>query len=313
MCPSQGGGSNDRFPRIRPRSIKSSSALMKSRTCSTSSSQWGNFMSSISKTGLLRRALHLVRAIALSAVVGGSALAVSAFSVAPIVLDLEVIGPQSSGQLTVTNPNALPLSVEVTLDEVLLDDNGNVKTRIANSQDFVILPPQDTIQPGQARVFTVQYIGNAEIKESRYFEFGVDQIPLPQADNGQAAVQIVYSIAGILSVAPLETRPLIAITSTSIRTDETGKNRPVLNVRNNGPRHGYLSRGTLRLQQKDARGRTIWRQTYTTAELQQVIGVAVLPANRKREIVVPVDLPSAEGTIIADFTPEARSAPRRPR
>lgn len=223
------------------------------------------------------------------------------FSVTPVVLDAVSIGPRSSAQITVTNPNATDLPLEITIQEVTMDEKGMAKDRRDATADFVILPPQATLKAGQARVFTLQYVGEADIPESRYFEWGVDQVPVTMPE-GQNAVQIVYSISGILCVAPTSGKSEVTIVGTSIEKTEDGKFQPILSMRNAGNAHAFMSKGVLRLSLRDKAGKIIWRQTLREQEIEQIIGVGVLPALRTRDVKVPVDLPSADGVVVAEFS-----------
>jgi fimbrial chaperone protein len=223
------------------------------------------------------------------------------FSVIPVVLDAVSVGPRSSAQITVTNPNPTNLPVEITIQEVTMDEKGGAKDRRDASADFLILPPQATLNAGQARVFTLQYIGEADLAESRYFEWGVDQVPVTLPE-GQNAVQIVYAISGILCVAPATGKSDVSVVGTAIETTREGKFQPVLSMRNAGNAHAFLSRGVLRLSLRDKAGKIVWRQTLRAQEIGQVVGVGVLPALRTRDVKVPIDLPSADGVVVAEFS-----------
>ncbi len=233
------------------------------------------------------------------------------FSVTPVVLDAVSVGQRSSAQITVTNPNPTNLPLEITIQEVTMDEKGVAKDRRDASADFVILPPQATLNPGQARVFTLQYIGEADPAESRYFEWSVDQVPVTLPD-GQNAIQIVYAISGILCVAPATGKPDVSVVGTAIETTKEGKFQPVLSMRNAGNAHAFMSRGVLRLSLRDKAGKTIWRQTLRAQEIEQIMGVGVLPALRTRDVKVPIDLPSADGIVVAEFSlPASSSRPNR--
>jgi P pilus assembly chaperone PapD len=223
------------------------------------------------------------------------------FSVIPVVLDAVSVGPRSSAQITVTNPNPTNLPVEITIQEVTMDEKGGAKDRRDASADFVILPPQATVNPGQSRVFTLQYIGEADPAESRYFEWSVDQVPVTLPE-GQNAVQIVYAISGILCVAPAAGKSDVSVVSTAIETTKEGKFHPILSMRNDGNAHAFMSRGVLRLSLRDKAGKITWRQTLRAQEIEQIVGVGVLPALRTRDVKVPIDLPSADGVVVAEFS-----------
>jgi fimbrial chaperone protein len=75
-------------------------------------------------------------------------------------------------------------------------------------------------------------------------------------------------------------------------------------VTNNSPAHGYLSKGRLRIVQKDGSGREVFRRTLLGPEIQQTIGFGLIGAGQTRRVQVPLELPSDGGTLEAQFTPE---------
>lgn len=232
-----------------------------------------------------------------------AAWASCAFSVSPIVLDLDSLGPKSAAQITVTNPGTVGLPVEVVLTEVILDGQGKAMERRTNPQDFIIMPPLDTIGGGKARVFTLQYIGQGDIPSSRYFEFSVDQVPVGDP-KGEVAVQIVYSISGIMAVGPMTGRSAISVANAQVAQTDDGKPAAKLVLRNTGNRHDYLSRGTVSLTFTNNAGRTTWRQTLRGSDIRQAIGAGILPAQTTKEVLLPLvnGGPSELGTLTAVFS-----------
>jgi hypothetical protein len=101
----------------------------------------------------------------------------------------------------------------------------------------------------------------------------------------------------------------VSVVGTAIETTKEGKFQPVLSMRNAGNAHAFLSRGVLRLSLRDKAGKITWRQTLRAQEIGQIVGVGVLPALRTRDVKVPIDLPSADGVVVAEFslpTPNSR-------
>jgi P pilus assembly chaperone PapD len=227
---------------------------------------------------------------------------VAAFSVTPTVLDTESTGPRSSARITVVNGTQSPMPVEIVLEEVFLSEVGSVFERRANPADFVIVPPLDTIAAGRSRVFTLQYVGEAELTKPRHFEFSVDQVPVSAQSDG-AAVNIVYSITGILSVAPFGSKSSLNVVGAESFIGADGKKFARVTIRNDGNRYDYLSRGTLTLTYRSATGGPVWRRVLREADMRQLIGHAILPAQTTRSVNVPVELPATSGTLVAEFTP----------
>ena len=256
--------------------------------------------------------IRAVSRLGLSALLAGG-VAVAAFiapaparamTVQPVVVDLTAAGRQMSAVVTVENSFATPLPVEITGVEATVSETGLTATATPTN-DLLIFPPQALIAPGQTQSFRIQWVGDPALPVSRHFFVTVAQLPvtLPQ---GQSAIQILYNFQVVVSVAPPGGRPHIVVDHTAIENTPDGKHHPVLFFTNNSNTHGYVSRGRLRILQRDAQGHEIFRRSYTPAENLQTIGFGLVAAGRLRRLPVDVDLPSGEGTVEAEYTPEAR-------
>lgn len=238
--------------------------------------------------------------IALSAL--GVAGALVAMTVQPVVLNLTTSGRGMSQVVTVENTFANPLPVEMRVQELRLDENG-VHTTGAESSDLLVFPGQALIQPGQTQAFRVQYVGDPALARSKHYYITVAQLPV-QMPQGQSAIQILYNFQVLVSVSPPNVRPSISVASAEIGRDSNGRPVPSLLVRNDSVAHGYLSNGRLRIVQRDASGREVFRRVLPGPELQQTIGFGLIGAGQTRRVTIPVELPSAGGTVEAQFTPE---------
>lgn len=230
-----------------------------------------------------------------------SAVAAYAMSITPIVLDLEELGGRSSGSISVTNPNAAPLPVEFKIRQITIDERGNITSKTDAMDDFLVLPPQAIIPPGGTQNFRVQYIGADGLEQSRIYQFLVDQVPVAPKNDGNAQIQIVYSITGLLTLAPMEATSEVSVVGGGIETDDEGKHFAAVRLRNDGDRHAYLSRGNLTVRQKDANGDTIWRESLSPARIEKEIGFGILAPHQERVFRLPYPLERADGTIEAEF------------
>ena len=128
-----------------------------------------------------------------------------------------------------------------------------------------------------------------------------------ELEEGKSGIQFLYNFAVILNVAPIVGEAKLLITGTDISVDEKGVAHPVLELRNDGLKHAYLSAMQLKLEMKDAAGKSIWKQTFTPATLSQSVGLGLVQPHATRRMVLPFELPQAEGVITASMRFEGRS------
>jgi fimbrial chaperone protein len=231
-----------------------------------------------------------------------AAPAALAMTVQPVVIDLQTSGRAMSQVVTVENIFANPLPVELTIQDLELTADG-VKQTGKDNGDLLVFPPQALIPAGQTQTFRVQYVGDPDLKRSRHYYITLAQLPvkLPQ---GQSAIQILYNFQVLVSVGPQGLKPAIAVTSAAIGHDAKGKPVPLLTVDNASGAHGYLANGHLRIVEKDASGKELFRRTLSGAEIQQTMGFGLIGGNQTRKVTVPVELPQDGGSIDASFSAE---------
>jgi fimbrial chaperone protein len=227
---------------------------------------------------------------------------VSAMTVQPVVIDLQTAGRDMSKIITVENTFATPLPVELTIQELKLTEDG-VSLTGKDPGDLLVFPPQALIQPGQTQTFRVQYVGDPALAESKHYYITVAQLPV-KLPEGKSAIQILYNFQVLISVGPGGAKPALSVTGAQVGRNAAGKPVPVITVSNASSAHGYLSSGRLRIVEKDASGKEVFRKTYSGPEIQQTIGFGLIGSRQTRKISVPVELPSDTGTVEASISPE---------
>lgn len=242
----------------------------------------------------LKLALTMFSALLLPAQVA------TAMTVQPVVIDLATAGRGMAQVITVENTFATPLPVELAVQELELTSDG-VRQTGKDPGDLLVFPPQALIEPGQTQTFRVQYVGDPELAKSKHYYVTVAQLPV-QLPEGQSAIQILYNFQVLVSIAPGGAKPRLSVASAEIGRDAAGKPVPVVTVANASGAHGYLSNGSLRVVEKDASGKEVFRRTLSGAEIQQTMGFGLIGGNQSRRITVPVELPQAGGTIEASFS-----------
>lgn len=227
----------------------------------------------------------------------------TAITVQPIVVNLTPAGRGMTQVVTVTNSFTYPVAVELTIEDLALDPNG-VRGTGRDSGDLLIFPPSATIKPGQTQTFRVQYVGDPALARSKHYYVTVAQLPV-QLQQGQSAVQVLYNFQVLVSVAPQGGKPTITVQRAEIERSADGKSVPAVTFTNASPTHGYLSSGRLRVVQRDASGRETFRREFTAPEVQQTIGYGLIGAGQTRRVTLPVELPSPNGTVVVQYTPES--------
>lgn len=228
--------------------------------------------------------------------------AVLAMTVQPVVVDLQTAGRSMSQVITVENTFATPLPVELAVQELDLTPAG-IKPTGQDPGDLLVFPPQAIIAPGQTQTFRVQYVGDPGLARSKHYYVTVAQLPV-KLPEGQSAIQILYNFQVLVSVAPAASKPELSIGGARITRNDAGKPVPVITLNNASAAHGYLANGQLRLVEKDAGGKEVFRKALSGAEIQQTIGFGLVGGNQTRDMTLPIELPVAEGTLEASFTPE---------
>lgn len=224
----------------------------------------------------------------------------TAMTVQPVVVNLQTSGRGMTQVITVENTFATALPVELTVQELKLTEDGVELTGV-DPGDLLVFPPQALIEPGQTQTFRVQYVGDPDLAASKHYYITVAQLPV-KLPEGKSAIQILYNFQVLVSIAPAGAKPAITVTSAVVGRDAQGRAVPQLMVSNPSAAHGYLSDGRLRIVEKDATGKEIFRRTMSGPEIQQTIGFGLIGAGQERRVTVPVELPSAEGSVEASFS-----------
>jgi len=223
----------------------------------------------------------------------------AAMSVTPIQVEMTSTGGAGRSQVTVTNDSNEPLPVEVAIEKLALEEDGDRKLTKAG-ETFLVFPPQAMIAPGSSQVFRLQWVGEPVIAASESYLLSVNQVPvkLPQ---GKSAVQIVMSFGVIINVAPPQGSPSLAVVSTGVEADKkSGKRYPTITVENPTNIHALLPQSTIELSGGG------WSHTMSATELSEKVGIGLVQPGKKRRFVLPVDLPAGVSSVQAslDFKPK---------
>lgn len=235
----------------------------------------------------------------------GASAPAFAMTVQPVVIDLKPSGHAGSSAITVENTFTTPLPVELTIQQLSFDDKGVVPTG-KDPGDLLVFPPQAIIQPGQTQTFRVQWVGDPVLDKSRHYFVTVAQLPV-KLPEGQSAIQILYDFQVLVSVASTQGAPHLTITAASVakiageKPTDPVKYEPQVTVQNSGPNYGYLSRSRLNIVEKSAAGKEVFKKSLTPEEIQQTLGFGLIGPEVSRTLVIPVELPDADGTVTVEL------------
>ena len=239
------------------------------------------------------------------ALVGGVA---SAMTVQPVVVDLKPVGHDMSATVSVQNSGAQAMPVELTAQSLEFTEDG-AKATGKDSGELLMFPPQALIPAGQTQVFRIQWVGDPELAASKHYYVTVAQLPV-KLPEGTSAIQILYDFRVLVNVAASHGKAILSIDKADMASVAppkpvpgqsaaagTTKYEPEIWVKNAGPNYGYLSHATLRISENDTSGKEIFNKKLDPQDIQQTVGFGVIGPNTIRKVVLPVELPSAQGSV----------------
>ncbi|MGD9669749.1 MAG: molecular chaperone [Hyphomicrobiaceae bacterium] len=220
-----------------------------------------------------------------------------AMSVSPTHIELKSAGSESRAQVIVRNDSSAPLPVEASLQKLVVDAKGKSHAT-AESNDFLVFPPQTLIPPGASQVFRITWVGEPLLDASQSYQLTLSQIPVRLAQPTNR-VQVVMAFGVVINVAPPRGQAQLDLVGTSITKNAKGERNPVITVRNPSRVHALLPQSTIRLAGDG------WSQTLTPAFLDQRVGIGLVQPGKERRFVLPVAVPAGVRQVRAslDFKP----------
>lgn len=227
-----------------------------------------------------------------------------AINVQPVIIDLLSTGRRASGLVTLQNTFSETVPIEVTVHPVRVVNGQLQEMEDEEADDLLVFPAQAVVAPGASQAFRVQWVGDPAPATSMHYYVTVAQLPVALSGD-QNAVQVLHRFRVLVNVGAPDTRASFQIVRTEIQTGEDGKPRPVLTVRNTGRNYGYVGQYRMAIVQRDAAGKEIFRQLYQPEQIQQAMGLGMVPSGETRILPIGVELPSKEGTVSIDLTTAA--------
>lgn len=135
--------------------------------------------------------------------------AVTAYELTPMTMSLDEVGRNSSGVFRVYNSHPTPLTLELSSVRRILQDSYYKETELAED-DFMLMPPQAYIAPGDFQVFRVRYLGNEPLDKSVGYRVIFRQLPVDLAPIDGTGVSFLMHVHAPVYVSPAGVKPSIA-------------------------------------------------------------------------------------------------------
>lgn len=251
-------------------------------------------------------------------------IAVQAMRVSPMVVEMQTSGTKGTARIQVQNINQADLPFETKITRLDFDDKGGTIETPAD-EDFLVFPPQGLLKASQRQVIRLQWLGPADLPASRGYYISINQLPVPlapgQASTAGAAVQIVYHMKALVTVAPPRSAPKVEFVSAKPVLIAVKAPPPVpgataavpaatpapvpgveITIRNTGNRYAMMSGAKWTLKGQDTAGKPL-TVVKTPDELNRDVGVGYLaPLTGVRTFQVPTTVAFGPGPITVEFS-----------
>ena len=127
-----------------------------------------------------------------------------AYQVSPMFHLFEVAGNSSKGSYEISNTGNNEIFIEAVVYSVSFDQNGNEQLT-PEEDDFLILPPQGKIKPGEGRRFRVRYLGDALLSQTKVYRVIFEQIQTTDdSEDDTAQLEFLVDFSTVVFVSPVE-------------------------------------------------------------------------------------------------------------
>ncbi|BDM65245.1 hypothetical protein NFHSH190041_26970 [Shewanella sp. NFH-SH190041] len=123
-----------------------------------------------------------------------------AFQIQPMVQQMEALGKESNTSYRLENTGRSDVTVEVSAFRRFLDVKGKEHLQPADD-DFLILPPQAVVAPGQFQVFRVKYMGQEDTSKSISYRVDFRQLPVV-SELEDTGVKMLFNFSTLVFINP---------------------------------------------------------------------------------------------------------------
>lgn len=133
-----------------------------------------------------------------------------AYELTPMSIVLEEAGRNSMGTFRIHNTNEGPLTIELsTVRRILKDGYYNITE--AADEDFLLIPPQAYIEPGEFQVFRVRYMGADQLHQSVGYRVVFRQLPVDLSHIDGDRIQFLMNVHAPVYVNPMGAQPVLEL------------------------------------------------------------------------------------------------------
>ena len=251
---------------------------------------------------LIRRAFTGIATFASAMAISAPLLAIN---VQPVVVDLVSTGRRASSVVLLQNTFSEAIPVEVTVHPVQVIDGTLTEITDQEADDVLIFPSQTVVEPGASQAFRVQWVGDPRPAGSQHYYVTIAQLPVALAPD-KNAIQVLHRFRILVSVNAPDAKPSLRVVKTEILPNNEGKPRPVATVTNSGDAYDYVGEYRMTIVQRDAEGKELFRQTFLPEQIQEAMGLGIVPAGQSRVLPIGVDLPSDTGSLSIEIGTDAK-------
>lgn len=180
-----------------------------------------------------------------------------AYEVTPMSLNLHETGRNSMGTFRIRNTHDTPLTLELSTVRRILE-NGYYDITEPADDDFLLMPPQAYIEPGDFQTFRVRYMGDEQLHQSIGYRIIFRQLPVDLSHIDGDRVQFLMNVHAPVYVSPPGVRAALELSMdynelTDLENFHTAAIDPqnesgVMIIHNRGDGVQDLSTGSFRFQ-----------------------------------------------------------------
>lgn len=148
--------------------------------------------------------------------------AVNAYEVTPMSLVLDETGRNSTGTFRIRNTNQMPLTLELSAVRRILED-GYYDVVEPADEDFLLMPPQAYIEPGQFQIFRVRYMGEEQLSQSIGYRVVFRQLPVDLSHIEGDRVQFLMNVHAPVYVSPVGVAPALDLQISFAEIEDTSR------------------------------------------------------------------------------------------
>jgi fimbrial chaperone protein len=164
-----------------------------------------------------------------------------AFTLAPIEASFSASGRAAIHNFRAKNDTSQPVAVEINIFDRTMDAQGQDELT-ENEDDFIVVPAQLILMPGEQHNIRVQYIGGADIKLEKSYRMIVEQLPIDVEGENLSQSNVRFLLKYVASLYVLPEKAFHNIIIQSIENQGASLR---ITLRNNGNRHSLLGNAEI--------------------------------------------------------------------